>query len=190
MSEEKNTESGSSKKKGLSMPIIIGIIATGVILLVVVIIFVISIMMNNMKNSIIESSGKDPAKTEEKSEPKEESLEKYEYLETGRITTNPLASTQFVVLNLGIFYAPLKSGSEEEPAEEKPAEGEAGQPKNQRLNALIRHQINAQVGDMDVTALQIPRDSLMIKFKQRLEPAFKLEGFKLREVILVEFIIQ
>lgn len=185
MADETNIESEKSKKKGLSMPIIIAIIASGVILLVVVIIFVISIMFNNMKDSIIESSGQSKEKTVEKAEPKAESLDKFEYLETGRITTNPLASSQFVVLNLGIFYSPLKNNNKEEKAEASDP-----QLKTQRLNALIKHKVNSQVGDMDVMAFQIPRDSLAVKFKQKLEPAFKMEGYRIKEVIIIEFIIQ
>lgn len=186
--EEKNIETASPKKKGLSLPIIIAVIAGGVILLVVAIVFVISIMMNNMKESIIQSTGNEVStekKVEEK--PKDESLDKYEYLETGRITTNPSGSTQFVVVNLGIFYAPIKAKSEESESEEGKIDPEA---KTKRLNALIKHQINSQIGDMDIYSLQISRDSLMMKFKHRLEPSFKMEGLKLRDVILVEFIVQ
>ncbi|MBX3044526.1 MAG: hypothetical protein KIT33_09835 [Candidatus Kapabacteria bacterium] len=183
--EEQKNENESGKKKGLSLPVLIAIIAGSVILLFVAIIFVISIMMNNMKDTIISSTGGEVEKVEDKKEDAVESLDKFDYMETGRITTNPAASSQFVVVNLGIFYAPEKSDKkDDEAAKVDPAA------KSQRLNALIKHQVNSQIGDMDMYSLQIPRDSLMTIFKEKLMPSFKMEGYKLRDVILVEFIVQ
>jgi flagellar basal body-associated protein FliL len=189
MSEEEKQESTiKDKKKSLSLPVIIAIIAGGIIILVVALILIISLMMNNMKESILNSTGKDTSQVVKKKEKKVETLDKFEYLETGRITTNPQSSSQFVVVNLGIFYGPEKSKkSDDEKVELTPDELKS---KNQRLNALIRHQINSQIGSMDVYALQIPRDSLMITFKEKLKPAFKMEGYFLKDVILLEFIIQ
>lgn len=185
--EEKNESPSTEKKKGLSLPILIAIIAGSVVILFVAIIFVIRIMMSNLEESIISSSGKPPAEKVVEKEKKPESLDKFEYLETGRITTNPLQSTQFVVVNLGVFYKPEKSGDSEEDSEEVKVDPAV---KVSRLNALIKHSVNSQIGDMDVMALQIPRDSLMTVFREKLKPSFKNEGFVLRDVILLEFIIQ
>lgn len=189
-SEEKDFESGTQKKKGLSFPIIIAIIAAGVIALVVTIIFVISIMMNNMKQSIIEVTGKgtteqkQSSKEKDSNKDKDDDLSKYEYLETGRIVTNPLNSTQYVVVNLGIFYSKMNAKEEQEP------DKEFLENQLKRINAIIKHQVNSHVGDSDISAIQIPRDSLVIKFKDKLIPSFRAEKLKLKDVILVEFIIQ
>lgn len=189
-SEEKDFESGTQKKKGLSFPIIIAIIAAGVIVLVVTIIFVISIMMNNMKQSIIEVTGKgtteqkQSSKEKDSNKDKDDDLSKYEYFETGRIVTNPLNSTQYVVVNLGIFYSKMNAKEEQEP------DKEFLENQLKRINAIIKHQVNSHVGDSDISAIQIPRDSLVIKFKDKLIPSFRAEKLKLKDVILVEFIIQ
>lgn len=187
--EEKEVTSVKEKKKGLSLPILIAIIAGSVVLLFVAIILVIRIMMSNLEETIINGSGKESTVKVEKKEKKPESLDKFEYMETGRITTNPLASSQFVVVNLGIFY----KSNEKLSKEEEHKEGEQAidpEAKAKRLNALIKHKVNSQIGDMDVFALQVPRDSLMSIFREKLTPAFKMEGFYLKEVILLEFIIQ
>jgi hypothetical protein len=185
--EEKNSINDSGKKKGLSLPILIAIIAGSVVILFVAIVFVINIMMNNMKESIISGSGVEQVE-KKKEKPKELSLDKFEYLETGRITTNPASSTQFVVVSLGVFYSPVvKDGKEHDDKEAIKLDPET---KIKRLNALIRHQVNSQIGDMDMYALQIPRDSLMSIFKTKLAPSIKMEGFLLKDVILLEFIIQ
>lgn len=186
--EEKDDAPLKDKKKGLSLPIMIAIIAGSVVLLFVAIIFVIRIMMSNLEESIISSTGKEPTVKVVKKEKKDESLDTFDYMETGRITTNPLSSSQFVVVNLGIFYKAITKGNHEEEAkEETAADPEA---KAKRLNALVKHQINSQIGGMDVFALQVPRDSLMTIFREKLNPAFKMEGFQLKDVILIEFIIQ
>lgn len=187
MAEAEKTEIEQIKKKGLSTPVLISVIAGGVLLLFAAIILIFSIMMNNMKETLLSGSDKKPEKKELSKKKKVETLDKFEYLETGRITTNPSGSSQFVVVNLGIFYGPDKSKKSSEDADEHEADPTV---KMKRLNALIRHQINSQIGDKDIYALQIPRDSLMAIFKNKLKPSFKMEGLMLKDVILIEFIIQ
>jgi hypothetical protein len=108
------------------------------------------------------------------------------YMETGRITTNPRASTQFVVVNLGLSY---RTGVGAEDAAKKA--GTESEDQKRRFEALIRNAINNQIGDMTVGELQqIRRDSLTSIFKERLVPVFINNRIFLRDVILVEYIIQ
>ncbi len=182
MKETTNVE----PRKGISMPVLIAIIAGSIILLFVAILIVFSVMMNNMKESIMSNVGiTDSVKVEEEEVKESESLGNYEYMETGRITTNPSGGQQFVVVNLGLFYKlDIKNKDNDD------SKGSDPELKSQRLNALIKHKINTQIGDMDILSLQAPRDSLTAIFKDKLTSAFELEGYYLKDVILVEFIIQ
>ncbi|MBE2188144.1 MAG: hypothetical protein KGZ71_09070 [Desulfobulbaceae bacterium] len=188
------------KKAGLSLPVIIGIGAGVLIVLVVVILFAVKMMLN----SVVGTQQGDTQSTEQVQKPVEDkelsNIEYYKkmadedkisendskYMETGRITTNPRASTQFVVVNLGLSY---RIGVDAEDAEKK--EGTETDDQKRRFEALIRNAINNQIGDMSVGELQqIRRDSLTSIFKERLVPVFINNRIFLRDVILVEYIIQ
>jgi hypothetical protein len=187
------------KKAGLSLPVIIGIGAGVLIILVVVILFAVKMMLN----SVVGTQPVDIQTTEQQHKPVEDKdisdVEYYKrmvdedkisdndskYMETGRITTNPRASTQFVVVNLGLSY---RTGLGVDDAAKKAAETDD---QKRRFEALIRNAINNQIGDMTVGELQqIRRDSLTSIFKEKLVPVFIYNRIFLRDVILVEYIIQ
>jgi flagellar basal body-associated protein FliL len=187
------------KKAGLSLPVIIGIGAGVLIILVVVILFAVKMMLT----SVVGTQPVDIQTTEQQHKPVEDKdisdVEYYKrmvdedkisdndskYMETGRITTNPRASTQFVVVNLGLSY---RTGLGVDDAAKKAAETDD---QKRRFEALIRNAINNQIGDMTVGELQqIRRDSLTSIFKEKLVPVFINNRIFLRDVILVEYIIQ
>ncbi|MCO5249855.1 MAG: hypothetical protein M9949_00350 [Candidatus Kapabacteria bacterium] len=187
------------KKAGLSLPVIIGIGAGVLIILVVVILFAVKMMLN----SVVGTQPGDTQTTEQEHKQVEDkdlsNVEYYKrmaeedkisendskYMETGRITTNPRASTQFVVVNLGLSY---RTGLGVDDEAKKEAESDD---QKRRFEALIRNAVNNQIGDMSVGELQqIRRDSLTSIFKERLVPVFINNRIFLRDVILVEYIIQ
>ena len=127
--------------------------------------------------------------------PEDNSTKGTEYFETGRITTNPRASTSFVVINLGMIFK-VKPAEE---GEKKAAEGEKKEkettsapisPFGKRFDGMLRNSINAELGKLSVDEMQIPRDSLSNMLKTKLIPLFKNEKSLLKEVVVVEFIIQ
>ncbi len=195
-------EKPQKKSGALSLPVIIGIGAGVLVILVAVILFAVKMMLN----TVVETKmGAIQQSAEQQAVPKEEkdmsNLEFYKmmsendsvgdedakYMETGRITTNPRGSTQFVVVNLGISY---RDKSAEEEAKKKDKNEETDD-KKRKFEALIRNAINNQIGDMTVAELQqIRRDSLRSIFKESLTPVFINNRIFLRDVILVEYIIQ
>lgn len=200
--KKQEPEKPQKKSGGLSLPVIIGIGAGVLIILVVVILFAVKMMLNTVVESQI---GAVQPNNEQQTPPKEEkdmsNIEYYKmmadndtvsdedakYMETGRITTNPRGSTQFVVVNLGISY---RDKTSEDDGKKKEKNDEPDD-KKRKFEALIRNAINNQIGDMTVSELQqIRRDSLRSIFKESLTPVFVSNRIFLRDVILVEYIIQ
>ncbi len=187
------------KKAGLSLPVIIGIGAGVLIILVVVILFAVKMMLNSVVGT---QPGETQTTEQEHKQVEDKDLSDVEYykrmaeedkisdndskyMETGRITTNPRSSTQFVVVNLGLSY---RTGLGVDDEAKKEAESDD---QKRRFEALIRNAVNNQIGDMTVGELQqIRRDSLTSIFKERLIPVFINNRIFLRDVILVEYIIQ
>ncbi len=118
--------------------------------------------------------------------------ENAEYFETGRITTNPRMSSNFVVINLGLFFIKEKSGEEEAPpeGEGKEATATSFSPFGKKFDGMLRNIVNSQIGSMSLEELQIPRDSISKVFIEKLKPLFRQQKTKLKEIAIVEFIVQ
>lgn len=138
---------------------------------------------------IVENLGGEKKKAEEK--PKEEvKIDKklMKYIETGRITTNPLNSDQFVVVNLALKF----SARDEKAMKEIFGEGggEGGVILPPEIMAPMRSKINQVLGSMTVAELQQRRNNLAQEFKDSLKIIFSTHQLILNEVFLQEFIIQ
>lgn len=210
--EIQQPEKPVKKKKssgGLSLPLMIAIGAGTLIVLVAISLFAISYMVNNIIDKKLGGlsdttkvlSPKEEAKLKEKEKEKDlektykqleeeeyfESEEGVGYTETDRIVTNPKFSTRFAVLKLGLSFR--EKVSEEEKEEEKPKEGEID-PKTQKMQAQIKSIINNMIGSMTEEELQQQRSNLSIIVKEKLTPVFKKNKMFLKDVLIVEFIIQ
>ncbi|MCX7908829.1 MAG: flagellar basal body-associated FliL family protein [Ignavibacteria bacterium] len=137
---------------------------------------------------IVENLSGGGKKAEEKAK-EEVKLDKklMKYFETGRITTNPLNSDQFVVVNLAMKF----SARDEKVLKEIFGEGgEAGAVLQPEIMAPIRSKINQILGSLTVAELQQRRNNLANEFKDSLKPIFSSHQLILNEVYLQEFIIQ
>ncbi|MEJ5287105.1 MAG: hypothetical protein CH6_1141 [Candidatus Kapaibacterium sp.] len=137
---------------------------------------------------IVQNIGGGEQKKEEKKEEKSTADKKLiKYVETGRITTNPLNSDQFVVVNLAFKF----SARDEKVLQEifgESKEGGAGLPPE--IMAPIRSKINQILGSLTVPQLQERRNTLAYEFKDSLKTIFAQHQLILNEVYLQEFIIQ
>lgn len=212
--EIQQPEKPVKKKKssgGLSLPMMIVIGAGTLIVLVGISLFAISYMVNNIIDKKLGAqadstkvlSPKEEAKIKGKEKEKEldnayKELEEEEYfeteegvgyIETDRIVTNPKFSTRFAVLKLGLSYREKVNPDEEKEEEEKPKEGEVD-PAAQKMQAQIKSIINNMIGSMTEEELQQQRSNLAIIVKEKLTPVFKKHKMFLRDVLIVEFIVQ
>lgn len=214
--KQKKKEEEPKKEKKLSLPILIGIGAGALIIMVVVIIFALNFILDSKLQKIEEMTANQPAATEHSEkppkghddehpeDPEHEDIQKFlkgdeaEYYETDQIVTNPLGSTsQFVALRLGLSYF-IKGHGEE--GGEGGGDGHGDEegadisglnaPKYKKFKSRIKHTVNSAIGSMTVTDMQIPRDSLANIIKVQLDPLFKENDFYLKDVILVQFVIQ
>lgn len=117
------------------------------------------------------------------------------FMQTGRINTNPKASTQFVVVDLGLFFRERKhEGEEGEEAEEESSHGGEGEgevdPATMKLMAKTRGIITQILGSYTVGELHANRAKLPEEFKNKLRPLYKQHDMFLKDVVLQEFIIQ
>ncbi|MGB9851876.1 MAG: flagellar basal body-associated FliL family protein [Candidatus Kapaibacteriota bacterium] len=136
---------------------------------------------------IVENLGGGQKKEEQKKEEVKPDKKLLKYVETGRITTNPLNSDQFVVVNLA-----FKFGARDEKVLEeifgKGGEGAANLPPE--IMAPIRSKINQILGSLTVAQLQERRNNLANDFKDSLKAIFSQHDLILNDVFLQEFIIQ
>ena len=216
MADEEKQEPAKPKKEKGGLPVpLFGLIGFAIILIALVVNVFLILGIKSDVTAITEviATGKLPeghSKTDEKDKKKshnkdeeffddEESTvgqyvadEKAEYFETGRITTNPRASSRFVVLNLGMFFSkyPKAEGEEEEPKEESKEKVESFSPYGKKFDGMVKNIINSQIGSMSLEELQIPRDSLTNIFKIKLRPLFGQQESRLKEVAIIEFIVQ
>lgn len=216
MAEEEKQEPAKPKKEKGGLPVpLFGLIGFAIILiaLVVNVFLVLGIKSDVTAITEVIATGKLPTHTPEEDKDKKKKKvdeefyeeedgndvgkyvadEKAEYFETGRITTNPKLSSRFVVLNLGMFFSELPKSEEEEekPKEEaKKGEPESFSPYGKKFDGMVRNIINSQIGSMSLEELQIPRDSLTNLFKKRLRPLFSQQEARLKEVAIIEFIVQ
>jgi hypothetical protein len=216
MADEEKQEPAKPKKEKGGLPVpLFGLIGFVIMLIALLVNVFLVLGIKSEVASITEVivSGKIPAASghEGKEEKKKKNFEeedfseeessvgkyvaddKAEYFETGRITTNPRSSQRFVVLNLGMFFSeyPKAEGEEEEAKEEHKAEGpESFSPYGKKFDGMVKNIINSQIGSMSLEELLIPRDSLTLLFKQKLRPLFGQQEARLKEVAIIEFIVQ
>lgn len=111
------------------------------------------------------------------------------FIRSGRITTNPKATTQIVLLDLGMEFR-AKAEDERFPEGEKVDNLET-KPEFSRMLASVKGKINSMLGSYTVEDLyKLNRDTLTEKFRTSLKPIFKKEKLYLRDIILMEFLIQ
>lgn len=192
-------EEKPKKSAGLKLPMVLGIIAGVMIILIVAVRFIfLPYIVSSLTSEA--TAGESKAKTEAKSESSENSgKEEFEvfkaneklseFFQTGRITTNPKQSTQFVVADFGIIFFPKDEESMKALFEGgKKEEGSTALPA--KLSARVRGIINSVLGSMTVEELQVKRDSIPNYVMANLKPFFKEKNLFIKEVILQEFIIQ
>ena len=192
-SQEKKTEEKPPKKPGemnlMKMLIMVG--GTVVVLFILLIVVYMIIIKPDLQKMSTNGEGKD--KTEEVKQAKDdfnpEEIKKEEnerFMSTGRITTNPSMSNQFVVVDLGLdFY--VNEEQMKEIKKEKPEES----PLMLRPLSSVKGEVNNLLGSMTVQELQsIRRDSLQSIINAKLTRVFLSSKMVLKEAILQEFIIQ
>lgn len=193
-SGEKQAAEKPPKKPGemnlMKMLIMVG--GTVVVLFILLIVVYMVIIKPDLQKMSINGEGKD--KTEELKEAKDgefnpEEIKKEEnerFLSTGRITTNPKMSTQFIVVDLGLdFY--VNEEQMKEIKKEKPEES----PLMLKPLASVKGEVNNMLGSYTVEELQsIRRDTLQSMINEKLIKVFLANKMVLKEAILQEFIIQ
>ncbi|MFP4369688.1 MAG: flagellar basal body-associated FliL family protein [Candidatus Kapaibacterium sp.] len=192
------------KSSGLSMPVIIGIVIGAMVINVVLVIVVLKFILPPAGDDQA-AEGKNGEEKQEQVEDnheenldkarkkKEEELEKiWKELEeedvfgdeegvlilsTGRITTNPSASTQFIIVDVALEIRAM-------------GEFDEGSLTGQKLKTKTRGIINNILGSMTVSELQEQRLELDDIMKKELQPIYKKHHILLRDIIISEFIIQ
>jgi hypothetical protein len=212
MSEEETQQPEKPKKKkaGLSMPILIGIIAGIVLLLIVGVVFFMKIFFIDPLKHDVANGGNQKEELANSEEAKKKAAEKLDeefeklvaeglaenveekLIQTGRIITNPRGSTSYVVLDLALIYKFKKLEGEPKKEEKKEGEGAKGEgsQEEQIMNISIKSIVSSTLGGMTIPELQDRRDSLESVFHEKLKPVFKKEKKILTEVKISEFIIQ
>lgn len=192
--EEKSKSSG-----GLKLPFVLGIIAGVLLVLILAVRFLfLPYIVGSLTSEATAGENKieHQSKEDHSDSPLKEELEVFkaneklsEFVQTGRITTNPRQSTQFVVADFGIIFFPKDEESLKElyPGGKK-EEGNSSLPPS--LSSRVRGIINSVLGSMSVEELQVKRDSIPEFVMANLKPFFKEKKLFIKEVILQEFIIQ
>jgi flagellar basal body-associated protein FliL len=177
---QQETPKQPKQSGGVGLVPILGIVFGALLLLIIATRFIfLPYIIENM------GGGK---KTEETSKEKEkENKNLMKFVETGRITTNPLNSDQFVVVNLAMKFSARDEKVFAELFGEK-KEGEASLPNE--IMAPVRSKINQILGSLTVAELQQRRNTLANEFKDSLKSIFAEHQLILNEVYLQEFIIQ
>lgn len=196
---EKQVPEKPKKSGGMKLPMVIGIIF-GVIVTQVILIFVLfklflgqpatvtpdgTVVQQTTEKS--EKNSKKIEKTEEEEEIlTEEEQQKIQFQETGRITTNPKSSSAFVVINLGLYFL----AKDEKINEEFKKEIDKS-PVWKRLSSDTKEIVNITFGNYTVEDLRsMKRDSLKTIFMKQLKPVFKTSKIILKDVKLIEYLIQ
>ncbi|OGU38095.1 MAG: hypothetical protein A2X61_06435 [Ignavibacteria bacterium GWB2_35_12] len=193
-SQEKKTEEKPPKKPGemslMKMLIMVG--GTVVVLFILLIVVYMVVIKPDLQKMSVNGEGK--TQTEEMKQEKDEDFnpeeikkeENERFMSTGRITTNPSMSTQFVVVDLGLdFY--VNEEQMKEIKKEKPEES----PLMLRPLSSVKGEVNNLLGSMTVQELQsIRRDTLQSMINAKLVKVFLANKMVLKEAILQEFIIQ
>jgi hypothetical protein len=202
--EEKQEPVKPAKKAGdgsMSIVTIVGVIGgTVVLMFILLVVFFIFFIKPMLPSTHAKEGAKTEQAAEEHKEPKMaegEMSEAYliknkefiQFAATDKIITNPKgSSTQFVVLRLGVEY--IKFDKEGKP--EPPAAGEAkGVPTFEgAMKAKVEGQVLATIGSFTIDEFQAKRDSLSHLFKEKLKETLKEDQMKIKEVVVMEFIVQ
>lgn len=201
--EEKQEPVKPPKKSSgdISIVTIVGVIGGAV---VIMFLLLVVFFMFFVKPYLGGGHSKDTAKTEQTEEKKEAKMPDNEITEefgiknkefmrfaaTEKIVTNPKgSSSQFVVIRIGVEYIQYnKEGKPEPPAA---AATEKGVPTFEgSMKAKIEGQVLAFMGSYTIDEFQAKRDSLPALFKMRLKDTFKEDMMKIKDVVIMEFLIQ
>jgi flagellar basal body-associated protein FliL len=210
--EEEVQEPVKPKKKSeLSLVTLIGIIGGSVVLLFVLLFagfwFAVRPLLlpqapQNPQEVAKDAHGADAEKEKAKDahgETKEGEEEEFnahdplaKFLVTGEIVTNAKNSSQFVIIDLGIFSL---YKNEEEKGKAEGGGGHGGgstdpSAMKPEMASRVKGIVNRILGSMTVDELQMKRDSLPVYFKKELKPIFKESSLKLKDVTLQKFLIQ
>lgn len=194
--EEKQEPQKVKKQGGLNLPLLAGIIG-GVIIIQAVLIIVIFQLFVSPIYQQLPLANKQETQKEELSEEQEEAEKEAKvlsaedeknliFIETGRITTNPLASPRFVVINLGLELLAKEPEIKKELSQEieKSLLGK-------KIMAGTQENINNLIGSLTAEEISnIKRDTLKSMIVEKLKPFFKQNKIRLYDVKLKEFIIQ
>jgi len=177
---QQETPKQPKQSSGVGLVPILGIVFGALLLLIIATRFI-------FLPYIIENMGGGKKTEEAPKETKVENKNLIKFVETGRITTNPLNSDQFVVVNLAMKFSARDEKVFAELFGEK-KEGEASLPNE--IMAPVRSKINQILGSLTVAELQQRRNTLANEFKDSLKSIFAEHQLILNEVYLQEFIIQ
>ncbi len=175
------------EQKPIKLPFIIGIIAGAVRLLVILGRFVFfPMIVHGVTAGSKDSQKKYSSQKRGEFDGLDEKLA--QLTSSGRITTNPRSSAQFVVVDLGITFIPknedvLKELKESKGKESKDLNESSLPPK---LLARTKGVVNSVLGSFTVEELHIIRDSLPEIFRRNLKPVFREKDLYVKEVILQE----
>lgn len=183
------------KKEGMSLPIMIAI-AVGVIIVQVVLIVVV-VNFLSPKSESEQIAEKDKKKTESlkkkasedeffQEDTEEEDFfaqeKERKYIETDKIITNPKGSSKFVVINLGLEY----KFKPDVPETEQTPDSDLMRKVMAKLKALVIQDL----GSHTLEEISNQRAEYNTTLRDKLRPIFKESKIFLRNVYIVEFIIQ
>lgn len=199
--EKEAPEKAPKKERGpMGLPMILGIIFGTLLILVLSVRFLIlPYIVENLNPEVkkekekAEQAAKAKAAADPLSVMTPEFIKKEtKSIETGRITTNPKGSSQFVVINLATMYIPKDEDAAADIAKEngKTKEGEGTPPAFVETMLKAKGVVNSVLGGMTVEELQGNRDSLRKVFLKEFKELFNEKKCIVREVILLEFMIQ
>lgn len=195
LDDKKESDKSKKKKGGMSLPVMIGIGVGAIVVQVVLIIVVVNFVLPKSggeedKHKTEKMKEKEKAKSEDEkffegdSEEEDFFAEEKErkYLETDKIITNPKGSTKFVVVNLGLEYKFKPDVPEPEQAPDSDL--------MKKLMARLKTTVIQDIGSKSVDEIHNSRSTYNIEIKDKLKPVFKESKIFLRNVYIVEFIIQ
>lgn len=200
------------KKKGLSLPLIIGISLAALLILIGGTLGAVYLMVNNMMqhtNTEQTSNGhnEDEKAHKENSDEEDHNVnDKYEYLknivenqtknlrymELGEIITNPKNSDKFVVVDIGVEFVAYDETGEVIPVAEggEGGEGEGSHFFEKRDMDKIREIVNKFIWSHTVEELNGQRGEMAGMLKEDFEEIYKENGGVIKDVIVLRFIVQ
>lgn len=208
------------RKKGLSLPLIIGISLAALLILIGGTLGAVYLMVNNMmqNNNTEQTTEKTHDENHEEDEAPEQELdleENYNYLknvaknqhknvrymELGEIITNPKNSDKFVVIDIGVeFVAYGEDGKvlvvhSEGEGDDHSGESVGGGNEAHKFFkhndlARIKSVVNNVIWSNTVQELQNKRSEIPDMLMEDFEKIFKKEGLVIKNIIVLRFIIQ